>query len=66
MGASSMDRQVKNPPEIQETQEMQVSFLGQEEFLEEEMATHFSILTWKIPRTEEPGGLQSMGSQSST
>ena len=39
-----MDQQVKNPPEIQETQEMHISFLGQEEFLEEEMATHFSIL----------------------
>ena len=37
--------------------------LGWEDPLEEEMATHSSILAWKIPRTEEPGGLQSMGSQ---
>ena len=43
---------------------MQVQFLGWEDPLEEEMATHYSILAWKIPRTQEPGGLQSMGSQS--
>ena len=42
---------------------MQVPSLDQEDPLEEEMATHSSILAWKIPRTEEPGGLQSMGSQ---
>ena len=41
-------------------QEMQVCSLGQEDLLEEEMATHFSILAWKIPWTKEPGGLQSM------
>ena len=46
-------------------QEMQVQFLGQEDALEKEMATHSSILAWKIPWTEEPGGLQSMGSQKS-
>ena len=40
-----------------------VQFLGREDLLEEEMATHSSILAWEIPRTEEPGGLQSMGSQ---
>ena len=40
-----------------------VRSLGQEEPLEEEMATHFSILPWEIPRTEEPSQLQSMGSQ---
>ena len=40
-----------------------VRSLGQEDTLEEEMATHSSTLTWKIPWTEEPGGLQSMGSQ---
>ena len=51
---------VKNPPAVQETQEMQVQSLGQEHPLEEEMATHSNILTWKVPRTEEPGGLQSM------
>ena len=38
--------------------------LGQEDPLEKEMTTHSSILAWRIPRTEEPGGLQSMGSQS--
>ena len=37
--------------------------LGQEDLLEKEMATHSSILAWRIPWTEEPGGLQSMGSQ---
>ena len=40
-----------------------VRSLGQEYRLEEEMATHSSILAWRIPRTEEPGGLHSMGSQ---
>ena len=44
-------------------QEAQVWFLGQEDHLEEEIATHSSILTWKILWTEEPGGLQSMGLQ---
>ena len=42
---------------------MQVQSLGQEDLLEKELATHFSILTWKIPWMEEPGGLQSLGSQ---
>ena len=42
---------------------MQVPSLGQEDPLEKEMATHFSILTWRIPWTEEPGGLWSIGSQ---
>ena len=42
---------------------MQVRSLGWEEPLEEEMATHFSIFAWRIPWTEEPGRLQSMGSQ---
>ena len=41
----------------------QVQSLGREDPLEKEMATQFSILTWRIPWTEEPGGLQSMGSQ---
>ena len=40
-----------------------VQFLGWEDSLEKEMATHSSILAWKIPWTEKPGGLQSMGSQ---
>ena len=52
---------IKNPPAIQETQ---VQSLGWEDPLKEEMATHSSILAWTIPWTEEPGGLQSMGSQS--
>ena len=42
---------------------MRVQSLGQEDPLEEEMATHSSILAWRIPWTEEPDGLQSMGSQ---
>ena len=50
----------------QSMQEMWVRSLGQEDPLEEEMATHFSILAWTIPWTEEPGRLQSMGSQSQT
>ena len=54
---------VKNLPAMQETQEIQVQSLGWEDPLEEEMAIHSSILTWKTPQAEEPGGLQSMGSQ---
>ena len=46
-------------------QETRVRFLGQEDPLEKEMATHSSILAWRISWTEEPGGLQSMGSQES-
>ena len=46
---------------MQETQEMWVQSLGREDPLEEEMATHSSILSWEIPGTGEPGGLQSMG-----
>ena len=44
-------------------QEMQVQSLGQEDPLEKEMASHSSIFAWEMPWTEEPGGLQSMGSQ---
>ena len=51
---------VKNLPVMQKTW---VQFPGQEDPLEKEMATHSSILAWEIPWTEEPGGLQSMGSQ---
>ena len=51
---------VKNPPAMQETQ---FQSLGQEDLLEEEMATNSSILAWKIPWTEEPGRLQYIGSQ---
>ena len=50
---------------VKETQETWVQFLGEEDPLEEEMATHSSPLAWEIPWTEEPGGLQSMGSQKS-
>ena len=50
---------VKNLPAMQETG---VQSLGQEDPLEEEMAIHSTILAWRILRTEEPGGLQSMGS----
>jgi len=46
---------------MQETQKTQVLSLGQEDPLEKEMATHSSILAWKIPWTEEAGGLQSTG-----
>ena len=61
--ASQMVLVVKNPLPMQETQEMWVQSLGWEDPLEEGMATHTSILTWRISWTEEPGGLQSMGSQ---
>ena len=54
---------VKNPAANEETQETQVRSLGWEDPLEEKMAIHFNILAWKIPRTEEPSGLQSMGSE---
>ena len=47
----------KNPQAMQETQEMQVPSLTWEDALEEEMATHSSILAWKISWTEKPGGL---------
>ena len=55
-----MGQMIKNLPVMQETQ---VQFLGEEDPLEKEMATHSSILAWRIPWTEEPGGLQSMESQ---
>ena len=48
---------------MQETQEMQVQSLGREDLLVQEMATHSSILAWKISCTEEFGRLESMGSQ---
>ena len=54
---------VKNPPAMQKIQETWVWSMGQEDSLEEGMAPHSSILAWRIPRTEEPAGLQSMGSQ---
>ena len=55
-----MAQMVKNLPAILETQ---VQSLGREDPLEKEMATHFSILAWRILWTKELGGLQSMGSQ---
>ena len=48
---------------MQEIQETRVGSLGREDLLEQEMATHSSILAWKMPWTEEPGGLQFTGSQ---
>ena len=56
---------VKNPPAMQETQETLVQSLGWEDPLEKEMATHSSILAWKISWIEEPGGLQFMGCKDS-
>ena len=60
--ASLVAQSVKKLPAVQETW---VQSLGQEDPLEKEMATHCSILAWRIPWREEPGGLQSMGSQES-
>ena len=60
--ASLIAQSVKNLPVMQKTW---VQSLGQEDPLEKEMAIHSSILAWKIPWTEEPGGLQSTGSQES-
>ena len=57
---SLVAQMVKRLPTMRETQ---VQSLGQEDALKEEMAPHSSTLAWKIPRTEEPGRLQSMGSQ---
>ena len=58
--ASLVAQRLKCLPAMQETW---IRSLGQEDPLEKEMATHSSILAWRIPRTGEPGGLQSMGSQ---
>ena len=52
---------VKNPPAMQELQETKAGSLGREDALEEGMATHSSVLAWRIPCTEEPSGLQSRG-----
>ena len=57
-----MVQTVKNPPGIQETW---VQSLGWEDLLEKGMSTHSSIIACRIPRTEEPGGLQSMGCKES-
>ena len=58
--ASPVAQMVKTPPAMQEAR---VRSLGQEDALEKGIATHSSILAWRIPWTEEPGRLQSMGSQ---
>ena len=58
--ASLVAQRLKCLPPMQETR---VRSLGREDPLEKEMVTHFSILAWRIPWTEEPGGLQSMGLQ---
>ena len=58
-GASLVAERAKNLPAVQETW---VQSLGQEDLLEKGLATHSSILAWRIPQTEEPGGLQTMGS----
>ena len=55
----------KNPSAMQEMQDTVAQFPGQEYPLEEEMATHSSIFAWRIPWTEEPGGIHSMGPQKS-
>ena len=54
---------IKNLPTVQEMQETQIRSLSREDPLEEGLATHSSALTWRVPWAEEPGGLQSMGSQ---
>ena len=54
---------VKKLSAMKELQESQIQSLHQEDPLEEDIATHSSILAWRIPWTEEPGGLQSIGSQ---
>ena len=59
-GASLVAQMVKNLPAMRETW---IRSLGQEDPLEKEMAIHSSTIAWKIPCTEEPGRLQSMGSQ---
>ena len=56
--ASLVAQMVKNLPAVQETR---LQSLGREDTLEKGMATHSSILAWRIPWTEEPGGLRSMG-----
>ena len=62
LGASLVAQTVKNLPAMQETQ---VRSLGWEDPLEKEMAIHSSIFAWRIPWTEDPGGLQSMGHKES-
>ena len=61
-----MQKQVKNLPAMQAPQEVQVQSLGWEDPLEKEIVAHSSTLAWRIPWTEQPGGLWSMGLQSHT
>ena len=61
--ASQVVPVVKRSLAMQETKETQVQSLGREDPLEKEMAAHSSVLAWRIPWTEGPGGLQCMGSQ---
>ena len=61
-----INKSLKKKKKESAKQETQVQFLDQEDPLEKEMATHSSIPAWRIPWTEEPGGLQSMGLQSQT
>ena len=61
--ASLVVQIVKNLPAVKESREMEVQSLSWEDPLEKGMATHSRILAWRIPWTEEPAGLQSMGSQ---
>ena len=56
-----MAQAVKNPPAVQETQKTRVQSLGQEDALEGGMVAHSSVLAWRIPWTEEPDRVQSMG-----
>ena len=65
-GCFPLAQQLKNQPAVWETKEMWAGSLGQEDTMEEEMATHSSILAWRIPWTEEPGRLQSKVLQSQT
>ena len=60
IGNRSLAQSVKNPPAMQETW---VQFLGWEDPLQKEMTTHSNIFAWEVPWREEPGRLQSMGSQ---
>ena len=64
MAANHIDCVAQTVRNLSAVQKMRVRFLGWEDPVEEGMATHSSILAWRIPWTEEPGGLQSMGSHS--
>ena len=61
-----MAQEIKNPSAVQETQELQVWPMGWEDMLAEEMATHSSVLAWKVPWTKEPGSLRPKELQSWT